>query len=217
MNRAEEDYLKAILELSQYDQEPVVKVSDIASRFGYTEQSVYEMMRKLQDIGQVVYTPYKGIELTNEGNIEAIRLIRAHRIWEVFLTKELGYNWQEVHEEAEQLEHASSEELLERMYLHLGEPATCQHGNPIPNFTNEYQIPKDTALVQSKSGGTFIIERVVDDVALLSFLDKHHMKIGDQLEVGSYDALNDNLHVVHQGQALYLGSKLTSMIYGRQR
>ena len=57
----------------------------------------------------------------------------------------------------------------------------------------------------------------MDDVALLSFLDKHHMKIGDQLEVGSYDALNDNLHVVHQGQALYLGSKLTSMIYGRQR
>ena len=127
MNRAEEDYLKAILELSQYDQEPVVKVSDIASRFGYTEQSVYEMMRKLQDIGQVVYTPYKGIELTNEGNIEAIRLIRAHRIWEVFLTKELGYKWQEVHEEAEQLEHASIEEFLESIYNKLSKHERIKH------------------------------------------------------------------------------------------
>lgn len=217
MNRAEEDYLKAILELSQYGQEPLVKVSDIASRFGYSEQSVYEMMRKLQDIGQVVYTPYKGIQLTQEGNIEAIRLIRAHRIWEVFLTNQLGYNWQEVHEEAEQLEHASSEELLERMYIHLGEPATCQHGNPIPNFNNEYQVPTDISLLKATTGKTFHVERVVDDVELLSYLDQHHMKIGDHLEVVAYDALNDNLEVKHQGKTYFLGSKLTSMIYGRQR
>lgn len=217
MNRAEEDYLKAVLELSQYGHSPLVKVNDIASRFGYSEQSVYEMMRKLQDLGHVVYTPYKGIELTEEGTLEAIRLIRAHRIWEVFLTKELGYNWQEVHAEAELLEHASSEELLERLYLHLGEPATCQHGNPIPNFKNEYTAPIDQPLSSALSGQEFIIERVVDDTELLSYLDAQNIKIGNLLKVVAYDSLNDNLEVLHQGKPLYLGSKLTAMIYGRQR
>ncbi len=217
MNRAEEDYIKAILELGSYSDANYVKVSELSARFGYSEQSVYEMVRKLQELGHVLYTPYKGVELTPEGNIEAIRLIRAHRIWEVFLTEELGFKWQDVHEEAEQLEHASSEELLKRMYEHLGSPKTCQHGNPIPDFDNNYDIPKYTPLSEAQVGDIFTITRVVDEYQLLSYMDEHEISIGDQLEVVSYDSLNDNLTIVHQGKTFLFGSSLTSMIYGRQR
>jgi DtxR family transcriptional regulator, Mn-dependent transcriptional regulator len=217
MNRAEEDYLKAILELGAYTDADYVKVSDLSARFGYSEQSVYEMVRKLQDLGHVIYTPYKGVELTPEGTLEAIRLIRAHRIWEVFLTEELGFKWQDVHEEAEQLEHASSEELLKRMYEHLGSPKTCQHGNPIPDFDNHYEIPDYMPLQAATIGARFSITRVVDDYQLLSYLDERGISIGDVLTIESYDALNDNLTVTHQEKTYLLGSTLTAMIYGRLR
>ena len=214
MKKSEEDYIKTILELKTQSMEPFVKVTDIAQTFGYTEQSVYEMIRKLQDLSFVVYTPYKGIELTKEGEAEAIRLVRAHRIWEVFLTESLGYAWQDVHEEAEQLEHASSENLLNRLYEFLGRPTHCQHGNPIPDAKGRYVVEPLPSLWTASAGDAFVLQRVIDDYQLLAYLQSISLALGDTVEVESVDMFQELVHVLHNDQPLILSKKIASMLFG---
>jgi DtxR family transcriptional regulator, Mn-dependent transcriptional regulator len=214
MKKSEEDYIKTILELKTQSLEPFVKVTDIAQTFGYTEQSVYEMIRKLQDLSFVVYTPYKGIELTKEGEAEAIRLVRAHRIWEVFLTESLGYAWQDVHDEAEQLEHASSEDLLDRLYEYLGRPTHCQHGNPIPDASGRYVVDPLPSLWTATAGDAFVLQRVIDDYQLLAYLQSVAVELGHTLEVESVDSFQELLHVKHGEQSLMISKKIASMLFG---
>jgi DtxR family transcriptional regulator, Mn-dependent transcriptional regulator len=214
MKKSEEDYIKTILELKTQSLEPFVKVTDIAQTFGYTEQSVYEMIRKLQDLSFVVYTPYKGIELTKEGEAEAIRLVRAHRIWEVFLTESLGYAWQDVHEEAEQLEHASSEDLLDRLYEYLGRPSHCQHGNPIPDPLGRYVIEPLPSLWTASAGDSFVLKRVIDDYQLLAYLQSIGMELGQTIDVVSVDPFQELVHVLHAEEPLILSKKIASMLFG---
>ena len=214
MKKSEEDYIKTILELQTHSIEPFVKVSDIAQTFGYTEQSVYEMIRKLQDMAFVVYTPYKGIELTKEGEAEAIRLVRAHRIWEVFLTESLGFSWQDVHEEAEQLEHASSEAMLERLYEHLGRPSHCQHGNPIPDFKGQYVVTPLPSLWTASAGQQFVLDRVIDDYELLAYLQTLQIDLGSVIDVERVDSFQELIHVVHLDQSIVISKKLALMLFG---
>ncbi|MGA0351700.1 MAG: metal-dependent transcriptional regulator, partial [Acholeplasmataceae bacterium] len=157
---AEEDYIKFIYEYG-VNQSETVQVKHIAAYFNYSDQSVYEMVKKLQDQELVIYQPYKGITLSKKGNQEAIRMIRSHRIWEVFLKEYLDYSWEEVHDEAELLEHASSDKLLQRLYVKLGSPKTCQHGNPIPEFDGRIEHQKMIALADVKEGDSFKILKVL--------------------------------------------------------
>lgn len=186
MYKAEEDYIKYIYETSlQQDQ---VTIKDVALKFNYTEQSVYEMIKKLQLKSLLTYIPYQGIQLTENGYHEAIRMIRAHRIWEVFLKEYLEYDWHEVHEEAEMLEHAGSEAMLEKLYQKLGKPEYCQHGNPIPTFNNIIIPYEDTPLFSMHEGQYFNITRVEDDKALLLFLkEKHISRLDTILVFKKYD------------------------------
>jgi DtxR family Mn-dependent transcriptional regulator len=214
MKKSEEDYIKTILALQIDSIDPFVKVSDVAQTFGYSEQSVYEMIRKLQELSFVVYTPYKGIELTKKGEAEAIRLVRAHRIWEVFLTETLGFDWQDVHEEAEQLEHASSEAMLERLYEHLGRPTHCQHGNPIPDFKGHYVVPSFSSLWTVTSGQSFVLQRVMDDYELLTLLQHHSIDLGDTLDIAAVDAFQELLTVSVHDQRVVLSKKIALMMFG---
>ena len=214
MKKSEEDYIKTILELQTLTPEPFVKVSEIAQTFGYSEQSVYEMIRRLQELSFVIYTPYKGIELTKEGEAEAIRLVRAHRIWEVFLTETLGFSWQDVHQEAEQLEHASSELLLERLYDFLGQPKECQHGNPIPNFKGQVKRVKYPSLWEATVGQSFVLRRVIDDYELLSYLQDEGIELHQTLDVVQVNPFQELLHVTHNDRVVILSKKIASMIYG---
>src|SRR5690554_7083652 len=121
MHRSEEDYLKAIYEISVNTESNLVKSVDVAETLGFTVQSVNEKIKRLDSKGYVNFIPYKGVELTKKGLEESIRMVRAHRIWEVFLMEKVGYSWHEVHEEAEDLEHAASDKLIERSEEHTSE------------------------------------------------------------------------------------------------
>jgi len=182
LNKAEEDYLKYIYE--QAVREPhKVTVKDVAEYFSYSEQSVYEMMRRLQTKHLIKYEPYRGITLLKKGKEEAIRMIRTHRIWEVFLEKHLGYAWEEVHEEAEKLEHMGSEKLLRRIYALLGEPKTCQHGNPIPPFDEKFTYEAFAPLTSFSIGEKLIVKQVKDNKELLRYLTTIDLKLNATIEI----------------------------------
>src|SRR5689334_887045 len=125
-----EDYLKAIYQLAS-DAENVT-TSGIAARVRTSPAAVTKMLRHLDKLNLVTHTPYRGVRLTEAGEKIALEVIRHHRLLERYLTEALGYDWSEVHDEAERLEHAISDELEERIDRMLGYPASCPHGEPIP-------------------------------------------------------------------------------------
>ncbi|CCV64143.1 Metal-dependent transcriptional regulator [Alteracholeplasma palmae J233] len=214
MYRAEEDYLKLIYELSVEQNKPLIKNNEIAEAFGYTDQSVNEMVKKLVNKKLVKFEPYKGVSLTEKGNEEAIRMIRAHRIWEVFLTKELKISWQDVHEDAEKLEHASSEALIEKLYKYLGNPEYCQHGNPIPDINGNIKEIATLTLAETNEGDTFMIKRVLDHKELLKYLDERGIHLEMELKVVKKDSFNGYLKVEVDGKVLPITERVSHMLFG---
>lgn len=194
MNAAEEDYLKLIYEQHTENNQAPVKIKTLAEAFNYTVQSVTEMVKKMAEKDFLVFVPYKGVTLTDKGHQEALRMIRAHRVWEVFLAQKLGLTWEDLHEEAEKLEHVTSDEVLNRLYHYLNEPAYCMHGNPIPN--EEGIVPKEAHLnLWQADDDMYIIKRVRDDKALLNYLNTIPLSIGDEVSI---------IHKDHFGKLLTL-------------
>jgi DtxR family Mn-dependent transcriptional regulator len=133
INRGEEDYIKALYKLdSSNDKNAYVKTQALVDHFKHSRPSVNEMIKKLSQSHYVKYKPYVGVKLTHKGNEEAIKMIRKHRLWELFLNKYLGLSKEQVHDEAEKLEHATSELVLEALNNFLASPDTCPHGKKIP-------------------------------------------------------------------------------------
>ena len=125
-----EDYLKVIYTIEQAGSSAAT--NDIAAKLAIAAASVSGMVRRLADQGLVSYERYRGVRLTDAGRRAALRTIRRHRVIEAYLNKALSYPWDRVHEEAERLEHAASDELIDRMAEAIGEPPTDPHGHPIP-------------------------------------------------------------------------------------
>src|SRR5690554_5832973 len=140
MNKREEDYIKIIYILTIEEKQDLAKSQTVADSLNVTIQTANEMFKKLAKQGLIVYTPYKGVYLTEKGSLEAIRVIRAHRVLELFLTETLKFNWSEVHEDAEKLEHAASEKVINALYDFLGKPKADPHGHPIPTKGEVYKI-----------------------------------------------------------------------------
>lgn len=215
MNRAEEDYIKTIYELTIEKKQALIKANEIADRFGFTDQSVNEMIKKLEKKHLVSFIPYKGISLTKKGKDVAIRMIRAHRIWEVFLTEKLGFSWENVHEDAEMLEHATSAEVLEKLYHFLGDPKYCQHGNPIPSFKGKIEEATSFSLSEAKIGDLFELLRVLDHKELLMYLNQQGMKLYDQYQVLEIDSFNGLMRVKRSDVEIALTLKTAQMLFGR--
>lgn len=157
-----EDYLKAIYELERSG-EPA-ETNAIARILGIAPASVSGMVRRLAEQGLIAHERYRGASLTASGRRAALRTIRRHRVIEAYLTQALGYSWDRVHDEAERLEHAASDELIDRMAAAIGEPETDPHGAPIP--TREGTVTEGRALVPLSSvavGDSARVERVSDD------------------------------------------------------
>jgi DtxR family transcriptional regulator, Mn-dependent transcriptional regulator len=190
MNRAEEDYIKAIYELTIEKKDALVKTNEISEHFGFTDQTVNEMIKKLEVKGLLSFYPYKGIELTEKGKDEAIRMIRTHRLWEVFLMSKLNFSWEEVHEDAEKLEHATSMKVSKKLYEFLGKPKFCQHGNPIPDFEGNMETPIKKMLFEAKVNDVFKIERVLDNNQLLTYLNQKNIKLYDTIQIKEKDDFN---------------------------
>jgi len=156
-----QDYLKVILTLSEWSDAPV-SVKQIADQLSLRTSSVSEALRKLADAGLVHHEPYGGISLTAEGRQHAIAMVRRHRLIETFLVNTLGYSWDEVHEEAEILEHAVSDGLVERIDKHLGYPERDPHGDPIPTRDGADRRQKAELLADAEAGARLRVSRISD-------------------------------------------------------
>lgn len=158
-----EDYLKAIYDLERVG-EPAT-TNDIALRLGVAPASVSGMVRRLADQGLITHEPYRGVRLTSDGRHAALRTLRRHRILECYLTEVLGLSWDRVHEEAERLEHAASEELIERMAAALGDPVQDPHGAPIPTRDGRVEESTLRSLAEMGQGDRLRVRRVQDEDA----------------------------------------------------
>ncbi|PDV99748.1 metal-dependent transcriptional regulator [Candidatus Chloroploca asiatica] len=145
---AVEDYLKSIYHLQQH--QPVVTTSLLGEERGSRPGSVTGMIKKLAEMNLVQHTPYQGVQLTPAGERIALEVIRHHRLLELYLVEALGYSWDEVHEEAEKLEHHISEKLEARIAAHLGHPTLDPHGDPIPSLEGTLPTSLDLRLADMK-------------------------------------------------------------------
>ncbi|WP_057745957.1 metal-dependent transcriptional regulator [Liquorilactobacillus capillatus] len=184
MTPMKEDYLKIIFELGGTR----IKVSNkqISLSLNVAAGSVTEMVGKLVKDGLAEHTPYAGISLTPEGIKIAENLVRRHRLWESFLVSKLNYKLQDVHTDAEVLEHATSERLMNHLDDFLGHPTHCPHGGVIPNKDGEYMEDSHQVLADAADGQSVVVDRFIDNHDLLTYLDDIELNIGDQLTVVSH-------------------------------
>lgn len=160
VSRAIEDYLKAIYALAQDHGQ--VSTSQISERLKFRPASVTGMLKAMSDLDLVAYTPYHGVELTEKGQKIALEIVRHHRLIELYLVEALGYRWDEVHDEAERLEHHISEKLEARIANALGNPSFDPHGDPIPNLHGELPVGSTRQIGDVAVGESGTVERVSD-------------------------------------------------------
>jgi DtxR family Mn-dependent transcriptional regulator len=158
LTRSVEDYLKAIYRLSP--QGRPASTSDIAHLLELSPASVSGMVKRLSEQGLLEHLPYRGVQLTAEGRRAALRMVRRHRLIEAYLVAFLGYSWDTVHDEAERLEHAVSDTLVERMATVLGHPTADPHGDPIPAADGSIDVPASVPLSDIPPGQTVALRRV---------------------------------------------------------
>lgn len=194
MYKREEDYLKTIYTMTFEENSRLAKAQGVADALDVTIQTANEMFKKLAKQDLLVYVPYKGVYLTEKGILEAIRVIRAHRVLELFLTQKLNFNWSEVHPDAEALEHAASERVINALYDFLGRPKTDPHGHPIPTKGEDYKITT-LNLSELKKGDTFKIIMVNESDALFNFLDINKIKIFDEFTVDYLDLEEETITI----------------------
>ena len=203
---AVQDYLKAIHRLGGTDH--VVKPADIAAELGVRAPSVTGMLKRLSVDGWIDYQSRQGAKLTARGVTEARRVIRRHRLVELFLTRVLGLDWSEVDAEAEALEHAISPRLEQAMAQHLGEPLEDPHGHPIPSPDGELQRRDLRELAKFSPGETAVIREVQDDrPERLRHWQQHGLTPGATVRIHSYQPLDDLYEIEVGGRRILLGSE----------
>jgi DtxR family transcriptional regulator, Mn-dependent transcriptional regulator len=180
--RAQEDYLKALY-LLRGDERPV-PTRELAQRLGISSPSVSEMVSRLTAQGLVEHDRYRGQQLTREGRRVALELVRHHRLLEMFLVQVLGYSLDEVHDEAERLEHVISERMEQRIFELLGRPQLDPHGHAIPSLGGKLRPVSHRPLSQGKAGERVVVEGVSDDDALkLRELERRGLTPGTRIAV----------------------------------
>ena len=214
LTRSVEDYLKVIYHLSS--QGGFATTSDIAAMLLVAPPSVSGMVKRLSETGLIEHVPYRGVQLTNQGRRAALRMIRRHRILEVYLTQQLGYDWDNVHAEAERLEHAVSDELIERMAGALGDPRYDPHGAPIPTAAGEIEEAELVALADADVGAEVELRQVDDDdPARLRYLADQGLTPGTRLAVVDRQPFNGPT-TVRIGQASrVVGQELARALWCR--
>lgn len=179
---SEENYLKAVYHL-QAD-EDTVTTNALAQKLNTRPASVTDMMKKLDAKKMLHYTPYYGFHLTEQGKKAALNIIRRHRLWEVFLSQKLGFDWDEVHGLAEELEHVSSKKLIDKLDAYLGHPDFDPHGDPIPDSRGKMKADARMTLDKLPLNQTATVSRVANQSAeMLELLAHKNIRIGTRLEV----------------------------------
>ncbi len=190
LTRSVEDYLKAIYRLSPEGRP--ASTSEIANLLALSPPSVTGMVKRLSEHGLLEHVPYRGVQLTEEGRRAALRMVRRHRLIEAYLVEFLGYSWDTVHEEAEQLEHAVSDTMVERMAAALGHPNVDPHGDPIPSADGSIHELACTALADVPVGETVEIRRVHESQPeRLRYIGSLGLRPGVQVKVVARQPIDD--------------------------
>lgn len=202
-----QDYAKEIYTLRARDGH--VRTSMLAERLGVSAPSVSEMIRTLVDRGLVAHEPYRGVTLTPEGERVALAVIRHHRLLELFLSESLGVPWGRVHEEAELLEHAISEELEEQIAARLGDPSRNPYGEPIPSREGAIKQVAGSSLTDLDAGQAGIFAEIPHaEPGVLGLLEERGIRIGDRIELIEERALGSV--VVSVGEREHVLDKSTA-------
>ena len=217
LTRSVEDYLKAIYHLSS--QGGFASTSDIAAMLEVAPPSVSGMVKRLSETGLIEHVPYRGVQLTPQGRRAALKMIRRHRILELYLTQQLGYDWGGVHAEAERLEHAVSDELIERMARALGNPQYDPHGDPIPTATGEIEEAELVSLAAAAAGAKLELRQVgTQDPARLRYLAEQGLTPGVLLTVTERQPFNGPtiISLVPSSDRRVVGRELAQLLLCRE-
>ncbi|RFA16274.1 DtxR family transcriptional regulator [Subtercola boreus] len=215
LTTAAEDYLKVIWAASEWEPEPVT-VKQLAERTGVSAATVSDGIRKLAGLGMVAHEPYGSIELTEAGRAVAIGMVRRHRLVETFLVEMLGYSWDEVHDEAEVLEHAVSDLLIDRIDRQLGFPARDPHGDPIPTADGHPRRPDAVRLSDAEPGHPLVVSRISDaDPALLRYVAEKGVLLDVALTVDEHRTFAGDVAVRlgATGEAVELGQRASDAVW----
>jgi DtxR family Mn-dependent transcriptional regulator len=209
-----EDYLKAIYELEQRN--GTAGTNDIAARLRIAPASVTGMVQRLARLGLVESERYKGARLTDAGRTAALQLIRRHRIIESYLVERLGFGWEDVHDEAERLEHAASDELIARMAAAIGNPTEDPHGAPIPSPEGRVDETPLAALAQLAEGATATVVRMSDrDPQFLRYLDELGIRPGVQVQLVHRAPFDGPLTLAVDGASRAIGTSAAERVFIR--
>ena len=191
----EENYLKVIHRLSEATSDDI-STNAVAELMQTKAASVTDMLRKLAEKGWVNYQKYQGVRLSAEGEKIALSIVRKHRLWEVFLVDKMGFNWDEVHEIAEQLEHIESDQLVNKLDEYLGFPKTDPHGDPIPNKEGILPELAYSHLSDIKTAKTCKLMGVAQDSAVfLQLLTKLNLSLGAKLDIQEINEFDRSIFV----------------------
>lgn len=210
---SEENYLKAIFHLEQKYREGV-STNALSEEMETKASSVTDMVRKLSDKKLVNYKKYQGVKLSKQGRETAVEVIRKHRLWEVFLVEKLNFNWDEVHDVAEQLEHIKSDKLINELDRFLGNPTRDPHGDPIPDAEGHFSVSNKVLLAELKKGETGIVVGVKDSsAAFLRYLDKNEIALGKKIKVIEKEAFDQSMLIQLNEKELRISNLISGNLY----
>ena len=210
---SEENYLKAIYHLSNHG---IISVSTnaIAKKMETKASSVTDMVKKLADKDLVNYIKYQGVNLTEQGRLTAVSVIRKHRLWEVFLVNKLNFSWDEVHDVAEQLEHIKSEKLTNELDAFLEFPTHDPHGDPIPDKDgniNKLNKVKLSSLNENEQSELLSVKDSSDE--FLRYLNKRKIKIGDTIKVVNIEPYDKSIQIEINQKEMVISENVAENLY----
>lgn len=212
-NDSKEDYLSIIFK--HKDNNGEIKPNIIAEKLTVTNAAVTDMLKKLSKEGLINYKKYKGISLTSEGEIFARNVVRRHRLWEVFLYQVLGMPWNKVHDEANRLEHSSSDELMNRIDRLLNYPEYDPHGDPIPSKEgNVPKVKKHRPLSELNTGDSAKVVRVNDfDENFLTYISELGIKLKENIIVKEKRTFDNSMEILVDGKPWNISNKLAQNVF----
>lgn len=209
LSHAEENHLKTVFHLCQ-EGENAVTTTELAARMNTSPASITDMMKRLSGKNLIRYEKYHGVRITDEGGRLALQIIRRHRLWETFLVNKLGFQWHEVHDVAEQLEHVQSLPLVDKLDDFLGNPATDPHGHSIPDREGRLPAINRLSLSAMPVDQDCRIQSIGDDDAeLLQFLSRHGFYVGAQVRILDRRPFDGSMEVrIDRGESVTISKEV---------
>lgn len=213
MTLAEENYLKAIYHLENLSSTDV-STNALAEEMQTKASSVTDMIKKLADKNMVSYVPYQGVSLSKTGRAYAVKVVRKHRLWEVFLLEKLNFSWDEVHDVAEQLEHIKSEKLTDKLDEFLDFPKLDPHGDPIPDKEGNFEKIEKTSLADAQQGLAYVCVGVHDSSSdFLRYLDANHISLGTTLKILHKEPFDNSVKIQYDDTELVVSENVAKNLF----